>query len=524
MSAPNNPSNAESVGKLQRAEACTTADIGPHLVADASGPRAVSDPERSESSALLAPGSIVADKYLIEGILGEGGLGVVVAATHLHLDQRVAIKYLRGKAPRDRTVTDRFLREARLAAQIKSEHVVRVFDVATLADGTPYMVMEHLEGSDLRTRLADGGALPFSTAIDYVLQACEALAEAHVQGIVHRDLKPDNLFLAHHKGGKEVVKILDFGISKLSEKYTSSSRVNLVTQAGDRLGTPLYMSPEQLEGDPHLDARADLWAMGVVLYELCTGAIPFTGDSLPALCTSVLTKSPIPPTTLLPDLPPELDLIIARCLAKARADRYQNVAELAAELGPFASVAGQARVRHTIQTIVDAGDSVRAPRWERAEGAVVRVPSDAPASSFDARESLSVPSSRPKPWVVALALLSLAGMSLLGGHLVRSWTGSVHPSNVRLAPPATTLPSVPAATTAVAAAAPSPPPTGTTAENVPSAEPEKVAPAPVRALPAASSAAHPLGPAPQRATGPSASSKPRPPASSDTTGVLDPFE
>jgi serine/threonine-protein kinase len=517
MSAPNNPSNAsaEGAGKPQRVDACTTADIGPHLVADASGPRAVSDAERGESSALLAPGSIVADKYLIEGLLGEGGLGVVVAATHLHLDQRVAIKYLRGKAPRDRAVTDRFLREARLAAQIKSEHVVRVFDVATLTDGTPYMVMEHLEGSDLRSRLA-AGALPFSTAIDYVLQACEALAEAHVQGIVHRDLKPDNLFLAHHKGGKEVVKILDFGISKLSEKYTSSSRVNLVTQAGDRLGTPLYMSPEQLEGDPHLDARADLWAMGVVLYELCTGAIPFTGDSLPALCTSVLTKTPIPPTTLLPDLPPEIDLIIARCLAKSRADRYQNVAELAAELAPFASVAGQARVRHTIQTIVDAGDTVHAPRWERVETGVVRVQASVAPSVRD-RESLPAPS-RAKPWMVALALLALAGVSLLGGRVVRSWTAGTHSLSTAAA---TTLPAGPSAPAAGAAslpaapsAAPSPPPTGTTEHTTP-AEPEaaKAAPAPARAQ-------RPAPAAPRS----SASPKARPAASSDTTGVLDPFE
>jgi serine/threonine-protein kinase len=320
-------------------------------------------------SPLFAPGAIVADKYMIDGVLGRGGIGVVVAATHLHLDQKVAIKYLRCGAPRDRVVTDRFLREARLAAQIRSEHVVRVFDVATMSDGTPYMVMEHLEGVDLRQVLTEKGHIGLEQAVDWVLQVCEALVGAHTQGIVHRDLKPENLFLARQSGGRDILKILDFGISKLSERFASSSRVKQVTQAGDRMGTPLYMSPEQLAGDPNVDARTDVWAVGVVLYEFCTGMMPFEGDSLPALCTAVLTKTPVPVKTLRPELPAELDHIILGCLAKEPADRFGNIAELVQELAPFASATGQECVQQIVRTMREAGDSVRARRftsWRRS--------------------------------------------------------------------------------------------------------------------------------------------------------------
>jgi serine/threonine-protein kinase len=489
-----------------RRESWTTKDLGARLTPAGSGPRIIAD-DPPQSSALFAPGAIVADKYEIEGVLGEGGLGVVVAATHLHLDQKVAIKYLRGSAPRDRSMTDRFLREARLAAQIKSEHVVRVFDVATLADGTPYMVMEHLEGADLRTRLADSGAVPFSAAVDYVLQACEALAEAHVQGIVHRDLKPDNLFLARVSGGKDVLKILDFGISKLSDKYTSSSRVNVVTQAGDRLGTPLYMSPEQLEGSPNVDARTDLWAIGVVLYELCTGAIPFTGDSLPALCTAILTKTPVPATTLVPGLPSEIDLIVGRCLAKNRDDRYQNVAELAEELAPFASTAGQTRARHTAQIVLDSGDTVRPPRFGPS------VP--APAQPSDAPPIAGAPTHGNKLLIAAIAVAACVAVVALG----RSRASSPVSATVTSSTTVTSTPAVPApaASTATAptisrAAAPAVAPVA--ADPVP----EVSAPAP--GAPSVPSVRPRVMPTP--AAG--AAAPTRAPASADTTGVLDPFQ
>ncbi len=496
--------------------------------ADSSGPRMVRSGGEDLGSPLFAPGEIVGDKYLIDRVLGEGGLGVVVAATHLHLDQKVAIKYLRGGAPKDRTVTDRFLREARLAAQIRSEHVVRVFDVGTLADGTPYMVMEHLEGADLRKVLSEKGRPSLEQAVDWVLQACEALGDAHQQGIVHRDLKPENLFLAQLSSGREVLKILDFGISKLSEKYTSSSRVNVLTQAGDRLGTPLYMSPEQLEGDANVDGRTDMWAMGVVLYELCTGSMPFTGDSLPALCTSVLTKTPVSVTTLRPELPPELDLVILRCVAKARGDRYSNVAELAQELAPFASVAGQERVREILRTAVHTGESVRSPRFSSADLGRASM-----SGAFGASVAPSSPPTQTRKMarvLVAVAVLGAfaigLGMHSLGRPDAAPPVAAEHTSGV--ASPAgvtVTAASIPSASEppkpAASAAAP---PSATLATPAPAVSASHAAPPPAQAAVGGTAPGAPVRPAGSPA-GSARAAKPASatPSAADTTGVLDPF-
>jgi serine/threonine-protein kinase len=305
------------------------------------------------------PGARVADKYLIEKVLGEGGLGVVVAAKHEHLDQTVAIKYLRPKALNTKGVAERFLREARLAARIRSEHVVHVYDVGTLPDGSPYMVMEYLVGSDLGRQLTELGPLTVERAVDCILQACEALAEAHRAGIVHRDIKPDNLFVATSAGGRPTVKILDFGISKMSAKRGAEGDRDL-TEAGDKFGTPVYMSPEQLLASGEVDARADIWAVGVVFYELLTGKMPFDGDSIPELCTAILTKDPVPLLEARPLLPAGLQAVINRRVEKDPAKRFQNVGELAQELGPFAGPAGRDRIEHTLKIVRGGGENVRA--------------------------------------------------------------------------------------------------------------------------------------------------------------------
>jgi len=305
------------------------------------------------------PGARIADKYVVERLIGEGGLGVVVAAKHVHLDQRVAIKYLRPKALATRAVAERFLREARLAAKIRSEHIVHVYDVGTLPDGAPYMVMEYLAGTDLGRMLNASGPLPVDRAVDYVLQACEALAEAHVAGIVHRDIKPDNLFISTTAGGTSVLKVLDFGISKMSAKRTTSGGVRELTEAGDKFGTPVYMSPEQLLASGGVDARADVWAIGVVLYELLTGALPFDGESLPELCTAILHRPPTPLLQVRPYLPMELQRVVEQCLAKDVEGRFQNVAELAQELRPFADPVGSERIAQIVRVILGAGDKVR---------------------------------------------------------------------------------------------------------------------------------------------------------------------
>jgi serine/threonine-protein kinase len=309
----------------------------------------------------FAPGSRVANKYVVEREIGEGGLGVVVKARHEQLDQAVAIKYLKPYALALPGTVERFVREARLAARIKNDHAVKVQDVDTLPNGIPYMVMEFLEGKDLGQVVAEG-PLPMQEAIEYVLQASEALAEAHAMGIVHRDLKPDNLFLAERPGGARIVKIFDFGISKAVAKRAGGPRERALTQVNDRFGTPGYMSPEQLNS-ADVDARADIWALGVVLFELVTGKLPFEGDDLVLLFTAILTKAPISVLTLMPTAPKELDTILVRCLEKDRDQRYRNVAELAQDLVHIWEDEAPSRLRHIVQVIREAGDSIRPPTF-----------------------------------------------------------------------------------------------------------------------------------------------------------------
>src|SRR4051812_29611172 len=206
-------------------------------------------------------GDVLAGKYRVDKILGAGGMGVVVAAHHVQLDERVAIKFLLPEALGNAEAVARFAREARAAVKIKSEHVARVIDVGTLETGAPYMVMEYLEGGDLSQVLASRGPLPVEEAVEYVLQACEAIAHAHALGIVHRDLKPANLFLIRRPDGTNAIKVLDFGISKVMPGKSASSD-NAMTRTRTVMGSPLYMSPEQMASTRDVDGRTDLWALG----------------------------------------------------------------------------------------------------------------------------------------------------------------------------------------------------------------------------------------------------------------------
>jgi hypothetical protein len=282
------------------------------------------------------PNEILAGKYRITRMLGEGGMGIVAEAVHMGLGHRVALKLLKRDLVRP-DHRERFFREARAAGALRSEHVVAIKDVDTLPDDTPFLVMEYLEGADLGSVLVSRGTLPVEEATDYLLQACEAIAEAHALGIIHRDLKPANLFMTHRVDGTRLIKVLDFGIAKI----TGPELVCDLTTTSQYMGSPSYMSPEQVRSAKRVDARSDLWALGVILYELTAGVLPFDGESTGDVFVKISTEPPRPFTP--PTPVPGLEAVILRCLRKAPEERYQDVLELAAALAPFAGDTGRAR-------------------------------------------------------------------------------------------------------------------------------------------------------------------------------------
>jgi serine/threonine-protein kinase len=277
---------------------------------------------------IAAVGDVLAGKYRVDKILGIGGMGMVVAATHLELDQRVAVKFMLPGAAESPETSARFLREARAAGRLNSDHVCRMVDLGRFDSGAPYIVMEYLQGENLAALLRRHGPLRVPDAVDYILQAVEGLAEAHAHGIVHRDLKPDNLFVHRRNDGGSVLKVLDFGISKISLHGVS-------TRTGDIMGSPAYMAPEQMESTRSVDARADVWSLGVVLYQLVTGRPPFHGDTLPLLCMHVVNDDPEPMSAIRGDLPDGFEDVVMRCLQKEPDHRYPDVGELARALEPF---------------------------------------------------------------------------------------------------------------------------------------------------------------------------------------------
>jgi serine/threonine-protein kinase len=275
----------------------------------------------------LKPGDVLAGRYRIDRYLGEGAMGVVVAATHVGLQRPVAVKLLRQAGGEGEV---RFVREARIASLLKSEHAGKVLDIGVSNNGVPYFVMELLEGADLSAVLQKRGPLPLGDAVTYILQACEAVAEAHASGVVHRDLKPANLFLTTGADHTPCVKVMDFGVSKLREEDGK------LTQTGQQLGSPLYMSPEQLNGKKDLDARSDVWALGVVLFQLLTNELPFLANDLMGLMTQIFLEAPRPFAELRPDVPSGVGNVILCCLEKDRGRRFDTVAALAAALVPYA--------------------------------------------------------------------------------------------------------------------------------------------------------------------------------------------
>ena len=392
-------------------------------------------------------GTIVSGKYRIERVLGRGGMGMVVAAWHLDLDQRVALKFILADVARRPTLVERFMREARAARRLRGEHVAKVVDVAKLETGLPYIVMELLDGRDLRSVLAEGGALPAPLAVDYVLQAIDAVAEAHRCGIVHRDLKPANLFLASRPEGDEVIKLLDFGISKTKDVLEASGDDEAITGTSAFLGSPAYASPEQCRTPRDVDARTDIWALGAILYELLTGGRVFSAPSQAEMVAAVLMDEPLPVRASAPHVAPGLEAAVFRCLRKNREERFASVAALAVAIAPFGT--GQ---------------------WNRCvERAVRLLGQPPPAAPFPAMAAANVSSAvttggaGPRPAAVAFAISAgvVVAISLAVGAALIFGRGA----------PAPTIPSAEPRASATSVARdmpfphPNPPPEGEGAGN-----------------------------------------------------------
>jgi serine/threonine-protein kinase len=276
----------------------------------------------------VATGDVVAAKYVVERVLGVGGMGAVVVARHRELGQRYALKVQRKRESRSKDTAARFLQEARAASRLTSPNAVRVVDFGTLPDGSPFLAMEYLEGVDLNVHLArSGDRLAVHETVGYMLDVCDALAEAHALGIIHRDLKPSNLFLASRPAGRPLVKVLDFGISKVLDSSISGQNEGL-TRTQAVMGTPSYMAPEQWLDSKQVDTRADIWSLGVCMYRMLAGRKPFEAETAVELGAKLATQEPRPIRELRPDVPVELADAIHRCLAKKPESRFQTIAEL----------------------------------------------------------------------------------------------------------------------------------------------------------------------------------------------------
>src|SRR6185437_11673048 len=388
-------------------------------------------------------GDLVAGKYLIERVLAQGGMGVVVVARHEQLDQRVAIKLLLPEVAGFGQAVARFLREAQAAARIQSEHVCRVFDVGTLPNGAPYMVMELLDGADLSAELERRGTLPVAEAVSYVVEALDAIVEAHRRGIVHRDLKPSNLFLCRRDDGRVLVKVLDFGISKLEAPGGPAGDIKLTsTQA--LLGTPAYMSPEQVRSAKDVDARSDQWSIGVILYECLAGGTLFNGSSLGEVFSKI-REDPIPPLSMRrADLPAELAHIVERCLQRKPEDRFASAGELrealrsflgrfqTASAGPMSSsgapperssvVSEAAFARTGLAITGDEGGALRT--GSAGDGVGGSVPPRGSHSTGGAWSKPGEGRARRSAWVAAAAVALLGGVAGAWAMLARDGAGA----------------------------------------------------------------------------------------------------
>ncbi|MFS8070293.1 MAG: serine/threonine-protein kinase [Byssovorax sp.] len=308
----------------------------------------------------MSPGDVLAGKYFVTRVIGRGGMGVVVEAKLAELHERVAIKVLHRRYLDNAEARARFQHEARAAVRIRGEHSARLLDVGTTAAGVPFIVMELLEGADL-SQILRAGLLPVQESVLYILQACEGMAEVHAHGIVHRDLKPGNLFVTRRPDGTPLVKVLDFGIAKSTMALNDGERA--VTMTLVALGTPLYMAPEQIRSSRNVDARADVWSLGAILYELLAGRAAFGGNSVANITAQVLETQPPSVAAVRPEVSPELDRALGRALAKKPEQRFVDVAAFAKAIAPFAGDGGQAYAERAARILRGEGRGRGATRF-----------------------------------------------------------------------------------------------------------------------------------------------------------------
>ena len=432
-------------------------------------------------------GQVLAGKYRVEELLGRGGMGVVMAAIHLQLGQKVALKFLTKEACLLPEAVARFLREARAAVQIQSEHVARVLDVGTLETGAPYIVMEYLRGMDLKDLGRARGPLPPEEAVDYLIQSLDAVAEAHALGIVHRDLKPSNLFVTHRPDGSPLVKVLDFGISKAIQADAAGQMH--ITATAAIMGSPQYMSPEQIRSSKNVDARSDIWALGTILHELLAGTPAYTADTVPGLLATIVADPPQLLSSVCPNLPPGLEAVVLRCLEKDRERRYSSVAELARALLPFAPGDSRQLVTRICRVLGESEHSIPAPPPSLAPRSATLVQprraSSKPVAAVAVSQtngSFARTGTERSAWYQKGGVQVGMGLSAVALGVIGWLTLSAPPSEAPQSSHALAMPGAPAAQTAAAQAA--------SPGAVPAPLPPPVEPVPaVRVAPGATSGA-----------------------------------
>ena len=426
-------------------------------------------------------GRTAGGKYKLVRLLGAGGMGEVYEAQHASIGRRFAIKFLHPLLASNNEVVARFQREAQAAGGLENENIAAVMDIGTADDGAPYLVMEYLDGEDLAHLLVRGGPLPVPRAAYIIIQACRGLAAAHVRGIVHRDLKPENLFICKRNDGSDLVKVLDFGIAKL---HTGPVGTGL-TQTGTTMGTPFYMSLEQARGAKEVDHRTDIYALGVILYEILSGTKPHPGESYNEILYHVISKEPAPLDGTRPGLPPGLSAVVHRAMAREVEDRYASAADLTAALIPFAGRA-VTPLRSQVGMAAALGETMNSPVSLPAI-AVARVPSQIPVPAPKRGRSRAV------VWGALAVVAALLGTLILWRVLRHEPAPA--PAPVPVPTPAPVPPPVPPPT-------PPPPPT-------PSPAPETPPPAAKVESPPGRSPGRPPGQrSPKSSAPPAADSKP----------------